>query len=37
MPSIQFKGKSIVQYHHLAVPYRQLLPDAAKSLTNGGC
>ncbi len=35
MPSIQFKGKSIVQYHHLAVPYRQLLPDAARSVTNG--
>ncbi len=33
MPSIQFKGKSIVQTLHLTVPYRQLTPVASKSLT----
>ena len=34
MPSIQFKGKSIVQTLHLTVPYRQLTPVAGKSLTS---
>lgn len=33
MPSIQFKGKSFVQNHHLAVPFHELVPDAKKSLT----
>ncbi len=32
MPSIQFKGKSIVSSYHLTVPYRQLIPDEARSL-----
>lgn len=34
MPSIQFKGKSFVQNHHLAVPYHQLVPMEDKSLTD---
>lgn len=34
MPTIQFKGKSFVQNHHLAVPYHQLVPDKKKSLTD---
>ena len=33
MPTIQFKGKSFVQNHHLAVPYHQLVPKNDKSLT----
>ncbi|MEX0748624.1 MAG: site-specific DNA-methyltransferase [Candidatus Saccharimonadales bacterium] len=33
MPSIQFKGKTFVQNHHLAVPYHQLIPKKDKSLT----
>lgn len=33
MPTIQFKGKSFVQNHHLAVPYHQLVPEKDKSLT----
>ncbi len=33
MPSIQFKGKSIVQTLHLTVPYRQLTPVPKLSLT----
>ena len=33
MPSLQFKGKSIVENHHLSVPYKTLVPDAKKSLT----
>ncbi len=32
MPTIQFKGKPLVQTHHLTLPYRQLLPDAAASM-----
>lgn len=35
MPTIQFKGKTFVQNHHLAVPYHQLVPDKEKSRTNG--
>lgn len=34
MPSIQFKGKSYVQNHHLAVKYHQLIPVKANSLTD---
>jgi len=36
MPSIQFKGKSIVSSYHLTVPYRQLVPDEARSLLAPG-
>ncbi len=34
MPTIQFKGKSFVQNHHLAVPFHQLVPQKEKSLTD---
>ena len=34
MPILQFKGKTFVQNHHLAVPYHQLLPQEDKSLTD---
>ena len=34
MPNLQFKGKSFVQNHHLAVPYHQLVPSKGKSLTD---
>jgi len=34
MPTIQFKGKTFVQNHHLAVPYHQLVPQKDKSLTD---
>ncbi len=34
MPTIEFKGKSFVQNHHLAVPFHQLVPDKKKSLTD---
>jgi adenine-specific DNA-methyltransferase len=34
MPSIQFKGKTFVQNHHLAVNYHQLVPQKKFSLTN---
>ncbi len=34
MPTLQFKGKSFVSNHHLAVKYHQLLPNAAASLTD---
>lgn len=36
MPSIQFKGKSIVSSYHLTVPYRQLIPDETRSLLAAG-
>jgi adenine-specific DNA-methyltransferase len=32
MPELQFKGKEFVYNHHLSVPYRPLVPDAAKSV-----
>ena len=32
MPSIQFKGKSVVWNHHLSVPYHTLEKDTKKSL-----
>ncbi len=34
MPTLQFKGKTFVQNHHLAVPYHQLVPDSNKSKTD---
>jgi adenine-specific DNA-methyltransferase len=34
MPTLQFKGKTFVQNHHLAVKYHQLVPKAALSLTD---
>lgn len=34
MPTLQFKGKSYVSNHHLAVKYHQLLPNEAASLTS---
>ena len=36
MPSLEFKGKSFVYAHHLAVPFRELLIDAKKSLPAAG-
>jgi adenine-specific DNA-methyltransferase len=33
MPTLNFKGKSVVRTHHLTLPYRQLTPIPAKSLT----
>lgn len=33
MPTLNFKGKSVVRTHHLTIPYRQLTPVLAKSLT----
>ncbi|HLE29548.1 MAG TPA: site-specific DNA-methyltransferase [Anaerolineales bacterium] len=33
MPSLNFKGKSIIRTHHLTVPYRQLVPKKKLSLT----
>ncbi|MBY0329417.1 MAG: site-specific DNA-methyltransferase [Acetobacteraceae bacterium] len=32
MPEVHFKGKEFVFNHHLAVPYRPLVPDDAKSV-----
>ena len=32
MPELNFKGKEFVFNHHLAVPHRPLLPNAAKSV-----
>lgn len=34
MPTLQFKGKTFVQNHHLAVKYHQLVPKADLSLTD---
>ena len=34
MPTLDFKGKSAVQYHHLAVPHHQLVPSKKNSLTD---
>jgi adenine-specific DNA-methyltransferase len=34
MPTLQFKGKSFVQNHHLSVKYHQLLPVKSNSLTD---
>ena len=32
MPTLDFKGKQHIYAHHLAVPYRPLVPDADKSV-----
>lgn len=32
MPILNFKGKSFVQHHHMAVKYHELLPDAKRSM-----
>ena len=32
MPEIVFKGKEYVYNHHLSVPYRPLVPNAAKGV-----
>lgn len=34
MPSIEFKGKSFVESHHLSVPHHQFIPDEDASLTD---
>ena len=34
MPTLQFKGKQLVQNHHLVVPFRELIPVKAKSVTD---
>lgn len=34
MPTLQFKGKTFVQNHHLTVKYHQLVPKKEWSLTN---
>lgn len=34
MPTLNFKGKSFVQNHHLAVKYHQLVPQKDKSLSD---
>jgi len=34
MPSPNFKGKALVQNYHLLVPYHELKPVKAKSLTD---
>jgi len=34
MPTLQFKGKSFVQNHHLAVKFHQLVGVKGKSLTD---
>jgi len=36
MPTIQFKGKSIIHSVHLTVPYRQLVVDEARSVLEAG-
>jgi adenine-specific DNA-methyltransferase len=36
MPTLDFKGKPFVYSHHLSVPFRELIPDAAKSLPPEG-
>ena len=32
MPELNFKGKEFVNNHHLAVPFRPLMPHADKSV-----
>lgn len=34
MPKLYFKGKSLIQNHHLTVKYHELLPDEAASMTD---
>lgn len=33
MPKLYFKGKNLIQNHHLTVKYHELIPDEAASLT----
>lgn len=37
MPTLNFKGKTFVQNHHLAVKYHQLVPKKELSLTDKVC
>ncbi|MCL6515478.1 site-specific DNA-methyltransferase [Alicyclobacillus sp.] len=37
MPTLQFKGKSFVQSHHLTVPFHELIPVPERSLTDRVC
>ena len=32
MPTLEFEGKAFVYSHHLSVPYRELIPVAAKGV-----
>ena len=36
MPTLDFKGKQHIYAHHLAVPYRPLVPDEGRSVNAGG-
>ena len=36
MPTLDFKGKQHIYAHHLTLPYRSLVPDAARSLHTTG-
>ena len=36
MPELEFKGKQHLYAHHLAAPYRPLVPDRARSVGAGG-
>ena len=36
MTELNFKGKEFVWNHHLAVPFRPLVPDAAKGVGGSG-
>ena len=36
MPTLDFKGKQHIYAHHLTIPYRPLVPDAARSLHSDG-
>ena len=33
MPSLQFKGRTFVENHHLAVPFHELKPSRSKGLS----
>jgi hypothetical protein len=32
MPELEFRGKEFVRNHHLTLPFRPLVPDAARSV-----
>ena len=36
MPTLDFKGKQHIYAYHLTVPYRQMVPDASRSLNPAG-
>ncbi len=36
MPTLDFKGKQHIYAHHMAVPYRPLVPDPDRSLNSAG-